>query len=74
MADWEELNKLKGIFDRIDDDRSGSIDRDEFASFMTAIGKKMSADELDEGFSQIDTDESGVIEFSEFVDWYQDRK
>ena len=73
MASWEELNKLMGVFERFDKDKSGSIDRGEFGEFMAALGKTMTAAELDAGFAQIDVDGSGVIEFDEFVDWWQER-
>lgn len=74
MTSWEELDKLKGVFDRFDKDRNGAIDRNEFADFLAAIGKQMSEEKIDEGFRDIDTDGSGVIEFSEFVDWWESRK
>ncbi len=73
MTSWEDLNKLKGVFDRFDKDQSGSIDRIEFGEFLAAIGKPMSAEQIAEGFAEIDEDGSGVIEFSEFVDWWETR-
>ena len=74
VPDWEDLNRLKGVFDKFDGDDNHAIDREEFGQFMAAIGKKLSTAELDEGFAQIDVDGSGTIEFDEFVDWWESRK
>ncbi len=71
MPDWEDLNRLKGAFNRFDDDRSGTIDRQEFEQLLATIGADMSDDEIDEGFATIDVDGSGQIEFDEFVDWWE---
>ena len=73
MTSWEDLYRLKGVFDRFDEDQNGTIDRDEFAQFLAAIGKQMSSDQVATGFAQIDRDGSGQIEFDEFVDWWEQR-
>lgn len=74
MTSWEDLDRLKGVFDRFDKDHNGSIDRAEFGEFLAAIGKQMTAAQVAEGFAQIDRDGSGVIEFDEFVDWWEARR
>lgn len=74
MPSWEEINRLKGVFDRFDKDENGSIDREEFGQFLAAIGKGMTPEQLAKGFDEIDTNGSGVIEFKEFVNWWEDRK
>lgn len=74
MTSWEEINRLKGVFDRFDKDENGSIDREEFGEFLEAIGKSMSKEQLAKGFEEIDVDGSGVIEFKEFVAWWENRQ
>ncbi len=74
MTTWEDLNRLKGVFDKFDKDQNGAIDREEFTEFLSAIGKPMGAEQIARGFAEIDVDGSGVIEFDEFVDWYESRK
>lgn len=74
MTSWEDLNRLKGVFDKFDKDRNHAIDKQEFAKFLEAIGRDMTADEIDYAFKEIDEDNSGVIEFDEFVDWWEASK
>ena len=74
MSTWEDLDRLKGVFDKFDEDRNGAIDRQEFEKFLAAIGKQMTSEEIDAGFRLIDVDRSGVIEFEEFVDWWEARR
>lgn len=74
MTEWEDLYRLQGVFDKFDSDKNGSIDRDEFAQFLAAIGRTMTPEQIDAGFKQIDRDGSGVIEFDEFVDWWEQKQ
>lgn len=72
--DWEALNKLKGAFNRFDENRSETIDREEFEHLLDEIGAEMTDEQIAVGFAQIDTDGSGEIEFSEVVDWWKQLK
>ncbi len=59
------------IFQMIDSDNSGNLDRRELELLMLALGKNVSQAVLDEGWARIDTDQSGLIEFEEFYNWYK---
>jgi Ca2+-binding EF-hand superfamily protein len=66
-------DELEETFEHFDEDDDGSIDREEFADVMDALGADMSPDELDVGFDIIDEDGNGEIEYDEFADWWSDR-
>jgi Ca2+-binding EF-hand superfamily protein len=50
----DEMNDVKSIFDEIDDDGSGEINREEVQQLMTMLGVRMNADELDETMLELD--------------------
>eukprot|EP00397_Hematodinium_sp_SG-2012_P008424 GEMP01008484.1.p1 GENE.GEMP01008484.1~~GEMP01008484.1.p1 ORF type:complete len:632 (+),score=110.09 GEMP01008484.1:34-1929(+) len=59
------LGKLNDIFQRVDTDHSGTLDRGEFLMAMEELGvDKKSAREA---YSALDMDGSGSIEYTEFV-------
>lgn len=70
--DEEELDafrreEVRKLFDLIDRDDSGSIDRSEVGALLKALGRSdINEDEIEEGFLRLDTDKSGRIEFEEF--------
>ena len=57
-------------FKMIDKDRSGSIDKREFARLTRALGANMSVSAIDEAMTRLDTDGSGLIEYNEFEEWW----
>eukprot|EP01089_Gocevia_fonbrunei_P020863 TRINITY_DN7871_c0_g1_i1.p1 TRINITY_DN7871_c0_g1~~TRINITY_DN7871_c0_g1_i1.p1 ORF type:complete len:185 (+),score=34.81 TRINITY_DN7871_c0_g1_i1:39-557(+) len=64
-----------GIFSYYDKDKSGSIDRREFDSFLTELYQSMRCDlpskaEVDEAFTTIDKNGNGKIDFNEFSNWW----
>ena len=64
-----EVHKL---FNIVDEDNSGYIDRQEMASLLNSLGKTLPQDEIDEGFAKLDKDSSGSIDFDEFYSWYNE--
>lgn len=70
MADQSELRET---FDHFDDDHNGSIDREEFAYLLDALGAGMSPEEVLIGFDIIDANGNGVIEYDEFLAWWTSR-
>ena len=62
---------IKGVFDQFDADGNGTLDREEFETFLKAIGKELSQDAINAAFATADADLNGVIDFKEFVDWVQ---
>ena len=71
----EEQAKLekdcKEEFDKIDTDKSGLIDKDEFRKLIEKIakntgGEMASEKDIDDAFKELDLDNSGKISFDEF--------
>ena len=56
---------FKKLFDKIDKDKSGEIDREELKHFMEILDIKIGADELNALFSEIDSDGNGTLSFDE---------
>jgi hypothetical protein len=63
--------EVKKMFDMVDQDGSGYIDKAEMESLLRKLGKDFSREEMNEGFFNIDKDCSGHIEFSEFYELFK---
>lgn len=61
---------LRTIFDEADVDKSGEINREEFATLSEQMGHKMTKEELDETMKLIDTSGDGSLSFEEFYQWF----
>ena len=65
--------EVKKLFDLVDKDGSGYIDRKELETLMKSLNQRnFSVNEISEGFARVDVDLSGRIEFKEFYKWYKD--
>lgn len=64
-----QREKLKGIFDAIDDDASGFLDRAELGNLAQRAGRHLSERQLDDAMRQMDVDGSGQVDLDEFIDW-----
>ena len=54
------------IFEGMDKDKSGEIDKEEMKAAMASLGLSPSDMEIDDLFNKFDTDRSGSIELVEF--------
>mmetsp|Transcript_36433 Transcript_36433/g.73541 ORF Transcript_36433/g.73541 Transcript_36433/m.73541 type:complete len:150 (+) Transcript_36433:218-667(+) len=54
-------------FDCYDDDKSGSIDKQELGQLLEQMGQHKSEDEVDRLFKLMDADQSDSVEFEEFA-------
>jgi len=75
--DEEELEnfrrvEVRTLFDMVDEDGSGLIDRAEMARLLQSLGKSPPEEEVNEGFARLDHDASGSIDFDEFYTWYRE--
>ena len=75
--DEEELEtfrhaEVQNLFNTVDKDGSGLIDRGEMANLLQSLGKSLPQEEIDEGFAKLDKDSSGLIDFEEFYAWYKE--
>ena len=77
-GDGRELNMLRSIFNEVDDDESGELDRDEAKIFFEKVNmdrKKrgesvltLTDENFDKLFAEADADNSGNIDFEEIVE------
>eukprot|EP00927_Polykrikos_kofoidii_P043379 TRINITY_DN37455_c0_g1_i1.p1 TRINITY_DN37455_c0_g1~~TRINITY_DN37455_c0_g1_i1.p1 ORF type:complete len:833 (+),score=124.71 TRINITY_DN37455_c0_g1_i1:313-2811(+) len=70
-----DVEKVKGVFDRFDTDKSDAIDEEEFGHVIRVLMKvKNPADISDQKmkrfWTEVDCDGSGEICFEEFLMWY----
>eukprot|EP00941_MAST-03F_sp_MAST-3F-sp1_P003921 g3921.t1 len=71
-----EQQKIRDIFDELDADGSGSLDKSEVSQLAAKMGEKltgpfgMGSGKLNKAFSEMDTDGSGVVSFEEFAHWW----
>jgi hypothetical protein len=63
----QKMAKYEEIFQRYDEDNSGTIESSELQNVMRELGQDMSPDELAAMIKEIDTDGSGEIDFEEFM-------
>jgi len=68
----DDPEKILEIFNKIDTDKSGAIDPDEFRALVTDLHLKLDDAEIMALFKSIDLDGNGTLEFNEFLTWWQD--
>jgi Ca2+-binding EF-hand superfamily protein len=76
-VDADELKSFRRVevqklFNVIDVDKSGIIEKDEMAHLLQSLGVTLSVEEIDIGFAKLDKDSDGAIDFNEFYQWYED--
>lgn len=62
-----DLAQIKGMFQQLDEDGSGTIELSELKDAMKMLGMSQDAKSLIEQFKYIDSDGSGEIDFEEFA-------
>lgn len=65
--DDNQLKKLRGYFNALDDDGSENIGIDELEDPLIALGLVENRQQVQEIVDLVDDDGSGVIEFGEFL-------
>ena len=58
------------LFDSIDEDGSGTLERDEIDKLAKEMDTPLTDRELDVAMATMDADGSGEVDFEEFSDWY----
>lgn len=58
------------LFNELDDDGSGTIEREELRTLLTQLGRPAGNKDLDRVMCAIDADGSGEVELSEFKIWW----
>ncbi len=67
----DKCNDPKKMFDSIDRDCGGSIDRKELAAGLFALGVWLAPSELHSLFETLDKDGGGDIDFEEFQSFWE---
>ena len=60
----------RAAFNKIDDDGSGELDREEIGLLAKDLGKALDKESLDAMMEEIDADGSGLVDYEEFFAWY----
>jgi len=70
--EWESVmrDEIKKLYDLVDHDKSGYIDRLELEILLQQLGRTVSPEDIEKGFQRLDMDGSGLIDFNEFYTWY----
>jgi Ca2+-binding EF-hand superfamily protein len=66
-------NELLDIFQRYDRNRTGSIERREFARLLEALGQNITDEELEIAIDMVDTERTGKISWQAFKAWWTSR-
>lgn len=70
----KEKERLRILFEEVDDDKSGEIEIDEMLTLMRKLGRNPTKKELKVLFEAADKDGGGSIDFEEFCTWYPEWK
>eukprot|EP01046_Picozoa_sp_COSAG06_P052999 COSAG06_NODE_9055_length_2001_cov_3.399579_2_plen_173_part_01 len=70
MLSYYTHKDARAVFDEVDADGSGSLDRDEVGELCKTMGKALSQKGIDKAMADMDEDESGLISFDEFEPWW----
>lgn len=62
---------LRALFDEIDEDGGGSLDKDELKQLIMSLGQSATDEDMDKLMIEMDTSQNEVIEFKEFRTWWK---
>jgi Ca2+-binding EF-hand superfamily protein len=65
MSHYNPSGQINKMFSNVDGDKSGAIDKAEFARLYAKVGVHLQGRELDSQFRMYDTDNSGTISLEE---------
>jgi Ca2+-binding EF-hand superfamily protein len=68
----ENVDVLRTLFNDIDADRSGQLDRAEIAELSRQLGRPLDEAGLARAMAEMDADASGEVDFVEFQAWFQE--
>ena len=63
--------RVREVFDAIDSDGNGVLDRDEVAQATAKLQRPLFGRSLDQAMAAMDSDGDGVVTFTEFVEWWE---
>jgi len=65
---------VKSIFQKYDEDKSGTISWKEFSHIVYDLGYRMDETDIEAVIRELDSHHSGVLSFDDFYAWYTDNK
>ncbi|KAL6052772.1 Calcineurin subunit B [Balamuthia mandrillaris] len=74
QTEHEEKRRVRKIFDSFDEDKSGTIDWEEFQALSFKLGQVLTDEEAKRCVDEIDTDKNGSVSFDEFFEWWKSPK
>jgi CRP-like cAMP-binding protein len=70
---WLDENvELRRVFESVDSDGSGALDREEIRGLSVSMGKPITDRELELVMRTMDTDGGGTVSFEEFAAWWDE--
>lgn len=69
-AEVANVNTLRAMFNEIDTDGNGTLDRDEIDEMAQILGMKFNGAQMDAAWAFMDRDGSGEVDFDEFKKWH----
>eukprot|EP01048_Picozoa_sp_COSAG05_P012116 COSAG05_NODE_1191_length_5573_cov_12.076361_3_plen_235_part_00 len=67
-----QLLELRRVFDSLDLDGNGVLDRDEVYSASVQLSRPLIGDSaLDSAMAAMDADDDGTVDFAEFAEWWE---
>ena len=66
-----DLERARRIFEGIDLDRSGELDRNEIRELGVQLGAEMTDEELQSAMNEMDADGNGEVDLAEFLAWWK---
>jgi len=68
---YSKTGAIRTVFEELDEDGSGALDRDEVRKAVTKLGKVLTSAQLDDAMYEMDVDCSGSVDFREFLAYVQ---
>ena len=69
-AEVAQVNTLRAMFNQIDTDGNGTLDRDEIEQMAQILGMRFNKAQMDAAWAFMDRDGSGEVDFNEFKKWH----
>ena len=69
-APTQRRKLLKRVWDDVDADGSGSLDKDELKTVLLRMGRVEAELDIDAVMAEVDDDGSGDVDFREFTEWF----
>jgi len=66
-----QLLELRNVFDSIDTDGNGTLDKSEVSSALLRMERARFGSDLDDAFAAMDADGDGSVTFDEFQQWWE---